>query len=62
MKIILKNRVKIAKQPMLGSIVAAITEVQTPYKCSYLPIISGRLCIYDHTFLVMRKQGSDNLH
>lgn len=61
MIIILENSVEVAKKSMLGSIIAAITKVQTSYECSNLSIISRCLCIHNHTFLVMGKQSSNNL-
>lgn len=62
MKIILKYSVKITKQSVLRCVITTITEIKTSYKCSYLAIITMCLCVHENTFLMVGKEGSNNLH
>ena len=61
-KVVLKHCVKITEESMLWCVIASITEVYTSQKGRNLSIISICLCIYKNTFLMVCKQGSNNLH
>lgn len=60
MNIIFKDRVKFTKQPMFRSIISAVTQIKTTNESSYFPTIP-RSCVKNHTLLMMRKKGSNNL-
>ena len=62
MKVILKYCVKITEESMLWCVIASITEVYTSQKGRNFSVISIRLRIYKNTFLMVCKQGSNNLH
>lgn len=57
----MKHSVKILEQTMLRCIIAAIAEVQTSYKSTYLSVVPRCLSIHKYTLLMMSKESTNDL-
>lgn len=60
-KIIWENSFQVSKKPMLWCVIAALTKIEASNESSNLSHIWRSMCINQQTFLMVSKNGPNNL-